>query len=225
MYSFNLGIVLSAALLLSFGCTQSGNRTDSEKEKLPVIGKKRVVTKKVDGETVKDTVQHRIPPFRFIDQDSTVVTRETFDDAIYVADFFFTSCPTICPDMTANMHKVYKAFEGNDRVMFLSHTVDPKRDTPAALKNYAEKLGVKSSQWKFVTGPMDSIYKVGKQGYLASMQEDEEAPGGFLHSGQFFLVDEKHRIRGIYRGTKAKSVDKLIKDIRTLLKRQKAAQS
>jgi protein SCO1/2 len=209
------GAALLSSLLILGSCSSKQN--SSEEQELPVIGKKRVVTKQVDGKTIKDTVQHRVPPFQFVDQDSSVVTNKTFDDAIYVADFFFTSCPTICPEMTEHMHKVYKAFKNNERVKFLSHSVDPKRDTPAALRNYANKLGVRSSKWKFVTGPMDSIYKVGKKGYMASMQEDEEAPGGFLHSGQFFLVDEQRRIRGIYRGTKEKSVDKLIKDIRTLL--------
>ena len=209
------GSALLISLLVLGGC--SSRQGSNEEQKLPVIGKKRVVTKQVKGKTVKDTVQHRVPSFRFIDQDSSVVTNETFDDAIYVADFFFTSCPTICPDMTENMHKVYKAFKDNERVMFLSHTVDPKRDTPAALRNYADKLGVRSSKWKFVTGSMDSIYRVGKKGYMASIQEDSEAPGGFLHSGQFFLVDKQRRIRGIYRGTKEKSVNKLIKDIQTLL--------
>lgn len=207
---------LSVVLLLSsmVSCSQQDT---ADEDQLPVIGKKRVVTKEVNGKRVQDTVQHTIPEFQFVDQDSTIVTEQTFEGSIYVADFFFTSCPTICPDMTENMHKVYKAFEDNERVKFLSHSVDPKRDTPAALKNYAEKLGVKSSKWKFVTGPMDAIYQVGKEGYMASMQEDEDAPGGFLHSGQFFLVDSKRRIRGIYRGTKEKSVDKLIQDIRALL--------
>jgi protein SCO1/2 len=205
-------------LVLIQGCAQNGKDSNDKGKSLPVIGKKRVVEKQVNGKTVKDTVQHRIPSFRFIDQDSTVVTEDTFDGSIYVADFFFTSCPTICPTMTENMHKVYKAFKDNDQIMFLSHTVDPKRDTPATLKNYANKLEVSSDKWKFVTGPMDSIYKVGKKGYLASMQEDDSAPGGFLHSGQFFLVDKQKRIRGIYRGTKDKSVEKLKQDIRTLLK-------
>ncbi len=212
-------------LLLLQGCSQNGKKANDKDNSLPVIGKKRVVEKQVGGETIKDTVQHRIPSFRFIDQDSTVVTEETFDGSIYVADFFFTSCPTICPTMTENMHKIYKAFEDNDKVKFLSHTVDPKRDTPATLKNYAHKLEVSSDKWKFVTGSMDSIYQVGKEGYLASMQEDESAPGGFLHSGQFFLVDDQRRIRGIYRGTKDKSVKKLKQDIRTLLKQDKGSGS
>ncbi len=215
------------ALLLIFlilgACSSQQDNTNEQK--LPVIGKRRVVTKQVNNKTVKDTVQHRVPPFQFVDQDSSIVTNESFDDAIYVADFFFTSCPTICPEMTEHMHEIYKEFRDDERVKFLSHSVDPKRDTPAALRNYADKLGVKSSKWKFVTGPMDSIYAVGKKGYMASMQEDEEAPGGFLHSGQFFLVDEQGRIRGIYRGTKEKSVNKLIADIRTLLEEEKAAAS
>lgn len=226
MKGIQTGITTIIAMVMLASCSQQkSDDKDKQQNALPIIGKKRIVTKQVDGESVKDTVQHRVPEFQFIDQDSAVVTHNTFDGSIYVADFFFTSCPTICPEMTENMHKVYKSFADNERVKFLSHSVDPERDTPAALKNYAQKLGVKSSKWKFVTGRMDSIYKIGKQGYMASMEEDEDAPGGFLHSGQFFLVDDQRRIRGIYRGTKEKSVKKLIEDIQILLKQDKDGSS
>ena len=197
------------------------SKQDSGKE-LPFLGRKQIVEKKVDGRVVKDTVPHKIPEFRFIDQDSSVVTPNTFEDKIYVADFFFTTCPGICPTMAEQMKRVYKEYKDNPKVMFLSHTVDPRHDTPAVLDNYAEKLGVDTDKWKFVThGGRDYIYKIGKEGYMVSSGKDSTAPGGFLHSGQFFLVDDKRRIRGVYMGTKPKSVDKLINDIAVLLRNRK----
>ncbi len=200
-------------LLIGITTCNSGN-----KEKLPFIGPKEVVSKEGNGKATKDTIYHKVPDFRFIDQDSQVVTQKTFENKVYVADFFFTSCPTICPKMTEQMYRVYKEYKDNPKVMFLSHTVDPKRDTPGTLKNYANKLGVDSTRWKFVTGHKDSIYRIGKKGYMASAKKDSAAPGGFLHSGQFFLVDEKRRIRGIYRGTKTESVDDLMSDLDQLLR-------
>ncbi len=191
--------------------------TACNEKKLPYLGPDQVVTKKVNGEKVTDTVPHKIPEFRFIDQKGEKISEKTFEGKVYVADFFFTNCPTICPDMTEQMHRVYKKYQNNENVMFLSHTVDPKRDTPQTLKNYADKLGVSSDKWKFATGDKDSIYHVGREGYMASARKDSTAPGGFLHSGQFFLIDQKRRIRGIYNGTKPKSVDQLMKDIAILL--------
>lgn len=191
--------------------------TACNEKHLPYLGPERVVTKEVDGEKVKDTVPHQIPKFQFIDQEGQKVTEKTFEGKVYVADFFFTNCPTICPDMTEQMNRVYKKYEDNPDLMLLSHTVDPKRDTPKTLKNYADKLGVSSSKWKFVTGDKEDIYNVGRKGYMASARKDSTAPGGFLHSGQFFLIDQKRRIRGIYNGTKPESVDQLMKDIDILL--------
>lgn len=202
--------VCLVSLILLNGCGQ-------KEETLPVLGRSQVVEKEVNGKTVKDTLPHRIPAFSFTDQKGREVTHKTFDENIYVADFFFTSCPTICPTMTEQMHRVYEKYEDEEKVRFLSHTVDPKRDTPATLKAYADKLDIDHDKWRFVTGNMDSIYRVGKKGYMASARKDSTAPGGFLHSGQFFLIDEKRQIRGIYNGTKKKSVDKLIEDMDKLL--------
>lgn len=163
-----------------------------------------------------DTVYHTIPKFAFTNQDSSIVTNESLKNKIYVADFFFTTCPTICPVMKTQMLRVYDTFKNDADVMILSHTIDPQHDTVAVLREYAERLGVSSDKWHFVTGDMDSIYRIAERGYFTRAAQDEAAEGGFLHSGAFLLVDKHQRIRGHYDGTNAEDVDQLMKDIERL---------
>src|ERR1041385_7136519 len=120
----------------------------------------------------KDTVYHTIAPFSFVDQDSSVVTNDTFKDKIYVADFFFTSCRTICPKMKTQMKRVYDATANDPDVKLLSHTIDPEYDSVALLHNFAEMLGVTSDRWHFVTGSKDSIYHIAQASYLSTARED-----------------------------------------------------
>lgn len=164
-----------------------------------------------------DTVYHTIQPFRFVDQDSAVITREHVDGKIYVADFFFTSCRTICPVMKTQMLRVYDEFKDDPEVIILSHTIDPEYDTVGLLKDYADRLGV-SAGWHFLTGNKDSIYTIAEKSYFATAMEDSSEPDGFIHSGAFILVDGNQRIRGMYDGTKENDVDRLIKDIGRLKK-------
>jgi len=178
--------------------------------KLPIFGERNVKG--------TDTIYHTIPAFRFIDQDSNVVTNANFDNKIYVADFFFTSCRTICPIMKTQMLRVYDSIQHNPDVLLLSHTIDPKYDTVALLHDFAERLGVKSNKWHFVTGDRDSIYRVAQTGYFATAMEDKSEPDGFIHSGAFLLIDKERRIRGKYDGTKDEDVNRLLRDIRRLRK-------
>ena len=129
-----------------------------QKYELPIIGRSEVVERDVDGRTVYDTVYHTIDDFRFVNQDSAIVTNATFEDKVYVTDFFFTSCPTICPIMKQQMLRIHEAYKDNPQVALLSHTIDPKYDTVALLKDFSEKLGVSSDKWHFVTGDQDEIY-------------------------------------------------------------------
>lgn len=211
--SILIAITLFSVLL---SCeSSSSNSSDS----LPILGRKEVAEKVVNGETIQDTIYHTIGDFRFVDQDSSWVTPKSFEGKIYVADFFFTSCPTICPIMKTQMLRVFEEFKDNPEVMILSHTIDPEYDTVALLKDFAERIGVMDNKkWKFVTGQKDEIYKIGQTRYMVSATEDASEPGGFVHSGAFLLVDKDKRIRGIYDGTKADQVDRLIKDIPRLLK-------
>lgn len=196
--------LLTIALLV-YGCGQN-----SPENRLPFLG--NPIYEK------NDTIYHTIQDFELVDQDSSIVTNETFRDKVYVADFFFTSCPTICPKMKAQMLRVYEKYKDNTEVGILSHTIDPTYDTVALLKDYAERLGVSSNTWKFVTGDQDYIYNLAETSYMSVADEDSEAPGGFVHSGAFLLVDKDRRIRGFYDGTEPDQVDVLIYDIEKLLK-------
>ncbi len=207
-------LVIIISILTFTACSQVNTTNE-----LPILGNKRFVEKEVNGETVKDTIYHTIGDFEFIDQDSNIVSNETFSDQVYVADFFFTSCPTICPVMKQQMLRVYEAYEDEPEVGILSHTIDPKHDTVAVLKDFAEKLGVETEKWHFVTGNKDSIYDIGETSYLVVANEDENAPGGYIHSGAFLLVDKQRRIRGVYDGTIPEQVDILINDINRLIKK------
>lgn len=175
---------------------------------LPIFGQREVVG--------TDTVYHTIAPFSFVDQDSTVITNATFQNTIYVADFFFTTCRTICPIMKTQMLRVYKATAEMPDVKILSYTIDPAYDTVALLHDFAERLGVESERWHFVTGIQDSIYKIAQTSYFATAMEDKSEPDGFIHSGAFLLIDKKQRIRGKYDGTKEEDVNRLIVDIKKL---------
>lgn len=176
---------------------------------LPILGNKEVV----DG----DTVYHTIPDFAFINQDSQVVTNETFADKVYVVDFFFIHCPTICPITAREMKRIHDHFIDDDRVLLVSHTVDPKRDTVAALRRYARNLGVKPGKWHFLTGDKDAIYDIADD-YFSVALEDPDAPGGFDHSGRFVLVDANRHIRSFCNGTDSTDVKRFIGDIERLLK-------
>ena len=185
--------------------------------KLPILGRSEIVHKVVDGKTVEDTIYHQIGSFSFVNQDSVVVNNETFENRIYVSDFFFTSCPTICPVMKQQMLRIYDAYKDNPQVALLSHTIDPKHDTVAVLNEYASRLGVESDKWHFVTGDQEEIYEIGEKSYLSIMAEEKNAPGGYIHSGALILVDKERRIRSVLDGTKPDQVDIMIKDISRLL--------
>ncbi|MBK1439888.1 SCO family protein [Parapedobacter sp. ISTM3] len=184
---------------------------------MPILGEKEYVRTTEDGMERIDTVFHTIPPFRLLDQNGNWLDNKTFDGKIYVADFFFTRCPTICPIMSRNLLTIARHFEGNDRFAILSHTIDPGHDTASVLKAYADKLGA-PPLWRFVNGPKAEVYRLaGQEGYFSFAQEDATAPGGFNHSGAFTLVDEKRRVRGLYDGTLTDSIPKIIADIEKLL--------
>lgn len=195
-------MVMSMSLL--FSCIKEKDRA------LPIFGERELVN--------NDTVYHTIANFRFVNQDSAEVTNDTFKGKIYVADFFFTSCRTICPLMKTQMVRVYDTIQSDPEVMILSHTIDPEYDTVALLRDFADRLGAKSDKWHFVTGVKDSIYHIAQTSYFATAMEDKSEPDGFIHSGAFLLIDKQRRIRGKYDGTKEEDVNRLIADIARLKK-------
>lgn len=210
-YNHLTGRLLFTATLVIAVCFFTSSCIEQKEQKLPIFGEKEV--------TPTDTVYHTIGNFRFVNQDSNVVTNETVRNKIYVADFFFTSCRTICPVMKTQMMRVYEVVEDDPEVLLLSHTIDPEYDTVGLLHDYAERLGVRSDKWHFLTGQKDSIYYLAQTSYFATAMEAESEPDGFIHSGAFLLIDKEGRIRGKYDGTKEEEVNKLIKDIE-ILKRE-----
>jgi protein SCO1/2 len=163
-----------------------------------------------------------IPEFSFVNQLGDTISEEDFENKIYVADFFFTSCPTICPIMKSQMLRVYEHFKGNEQVAILSHSIDPYHDSVQVLKDYADALGIEGNQWNFVTGDQDKIYEIGEKSYMVTTAEDTLSPqesGGFIHSGAFILIDKDRHIRGMYDGTKEDQVSRLIRDMELLLKK------
>jgi protein SCO1 len=163
-----------------------------------------------------DTIPYQIPAFGFVDQDSNLITEALVDDKIYVVDFFFTTCPTICPKMSQQMVRVHDEFLEEDRVVLISHTIDPGHDTVEVLKAYAEALDVTTERWHMVTGEQDSLYNMARY-YMVPAQEDADAPGGYIHSGAFILLDGNRHVRGFYDGTKPEEVDEMMEDMRWLL--------
>lgn len=183
---------------------------------LPIYYPEDVKKIVVDGKEKMDTIYHTIPAFKFIDQDGDAVTEKKFDNKIYVADFFFTTCPTICPKMMFNLEKVNVVTQKNNDLRIISHSVNPLHDSVPVLKEYANLVHADSKKWMLVTGNKKDIYDIGIDGYKLAVNEDPRAPGGFLHSELFVLVDKEKRIRGYYDGTDSSAVNKLINDIKIL---------
>lgn len=198
-------LLLSVSLILLVSCRRT------REIPLPVIGNISVVT--------GDTLYHEIPDFRFVNQDSQWVTNETFTDKAYVADFFFTSCPTICPRVAKQMLRLYRRYENDDRLALLSHSIDVKRDTVGRLKQYADGLGVSTDRWHFVTGDHDAIYDMADD-YFSTALVDTNAPGGFNHSGLLILVDARRHVRAFCDGTSEEAVDRFMEDIDQLLRQE-----
>lgn len=160
--------------------------------------------------------QHHIPPFSLTDQHNAAVGKEWLEGKLTVVDFIFTNCPDICKSMSTEMLRVQEAFRDDAQMQLLSFTVDPAFDTPAVLKGYAERLGAKEHNWKFVTGDKASIYRLARCGFLLPVQEGDGGPTDFIHTSKLVLVDGKGRIRGYYDGLDREEVDRLIQEIRIL---------
>ena len=164
---------------------------------------------RVYGEVTQD--------FSFHNQDNQIVTKDLFNDKVVITDFFFTTCPAICPIMKRQMFRIYEAYPDQPDLLLLSHTIDPDHDTVEILKNYSEGLGIKTEKWQLVTGPQEEIFEIAKNNYMLGALKDENSPGGYIHSGSFVLIDKDKKIRGYYDGTDAKEVDQLILDLKEFI--------
>ena len=187
--------------------------TDKPIRYLAIYGEKSYGSK--NGKS--DTTYHTIQNFSFTNQDGKAVTEKDFDGSVYVTDFFFTTCHSICPIMSNQMERVATHFKGNTEVKFLSHTVDPEIDTVEQLKSYAIKHNADSKQWMFVTGEKKALYDIARTGYLLNAEEGDGGPDDFIHTQNFALIDKDKRIRGYYDGTDSIQMNQMIKDIDLLL--------
>jgi protein SCO1/2 len=210
--------IILPALILLIGIVSACNNNKT----LPIYGNReaKVVTA-ADGSQKVDTIYQTIPAFKLLNQDSTYITQDNFKGKVYVADFFFTSCTTICPTMHRNLKTVYDQYKDNPEVMFLSHTIDFKYDKPSVLKKYVQKLGVDGAKWQFAYGSKEEVYRLAEHDYLVAVQEDSTARDGYIHQGWLVLIDKEKRMRGAYDGTKTDQVEQLKKDIATLLAEEK----
>lgn len=203
-------IYLLPALIL-IGC--SDQKKDAKQpepdEVLPILGRHDV---DVNG----DTIYHKIPDFVFTNQDSNIISQSDLKGSIYVANFFFTSCPNICPKVTNQIKRLQAMTEDIKNLRFLSHTVDPERDTLEKIRNYIKKYNINTTNWDFLRGSKDYVYEIAEQGYQATAAENDQAEGGYIHSSYLILIDKKGRIRGVHEGTETAEVDSMAEDINKL---------
>ncbi|MDT8412797.1 MAG: SCO family protein [Vicingaceae bacterium] len=189
----------------------------SKPKPLKIYNPADINPKLVDESLQGTSKNHKVGEFSLTDQDGQTVTPTDFEGKIYVTDFFFVTCPTICPKMTDQMLRVYEEFNENSDILFLSHTVMPEEDSVPVLKEYADKHNISSEKWKLVTGDKKQIYDLARKTYFAAITEGDGGVDDFIHTENFVLVDKDKRLRGFYDGTSKKDVDRLIKDIYTLL--------
>lgn len=161
----------------------------------------------------EDGTIHEIREFNLTDQDGKIFSSKTLDGKIYVADFFFTTCPSICPKMTGNMKNAFESFKNDSTVYFVSISIDPEFDTPEILTKYAEEKGYNEFNWRFLTGDKDLIYTICEEDYMAYAMPSDTEPGGYIHSGFLILVDPNGHIRGAFDGTSLGKSEDLVNDI------------
>jgi protein SCO1/2 len=186
------------------------------KRRLPIYQPNMVNAELVDSTLQHVKKYHRIADFSLLNQNGDTITQENYRDKIYVADFFFTTCPTICPVMTANLVEVQAALADDPEVLLLSHSVTPEIDSVAQLKKYAIEKGVNDAKWNLVTGDKKQIYELARKSYLAVQEDGDGGPFDMIHTENFILVDKQRRIRGFYDGTKEEEMDRLLSDIEIL---------
>ena len=204
-------------ILLSslFSCQRQVNKTSSIST-LPYFNTP-------DFTPVWDKATHKIPNFSFVNQNEDLITNKTFEDKIYIADFFFASCPGICPKLTNNMKKLQEEYQNDNTIMLLSHTVMPWRDSIAVLKDYANKYDIDSKKWHLVTGNKDSLYNIARYGYFADEDFTKtQDKNNFIHTENFILIDKKGFIRGVYNGTIGVDVERLKRHIEILKQEKKS---
>jgi protein SCO1 len=191
-------------------------------ERLKIYKPSGLNPKLVNAAILDRNGEHTIAPFSLFNQDGQLLNDSLLSGKIYVADFFFTTCPTICPIMTKQMKRVYNQYHGHSNFSILSHTVTPEFDSVKVLKDYANQNGINdAATWHFLTGSKKQIYELARNSYFATTSIGDGDEDDFIHTENFILIDTKKRIRGFYDGTNTKEVDRLLKDIEVLFKENK----
>jgi protein SCO1/2 len=216
-YKWLITACVIIGLLSSSSCNEAVHK--QEARQLPFYSSADFTPAWIEPSNADYNKIHSIPSFSFIDQFGDTVTERTFDNKIYVANFFFTACPAICKQLTKGMGLVQQAFKTNHQVRLISHSVTPDRDNVGVLLNYAEQHKVIKGKWHLVTGNRKEIYTIARQSYFA--EEDmglQQSQDDFLHTENILLIDKKRRIRGVYKGTDPAEINNLIADIKVLEK-------
>ena len=209
-------VFFAVLILLTFSCNTSKNQEIF----LPILGERDVEYSMKNGKEVADTIYHVVPDFEYRSQDSALVNSKDIKHKVWIADFFFTSCPTICPPMTSNMQALSEnVIDLKEYIQFLSFSIDPKRDTPQKLRGYIESRDINDDYWYFLIGDEDATHLLAKS-FFNGAERNSEVEGGFGHTDYFALVDTKGHVRGIYRGTDFEQMALLEKNLRQLLKQE-----
>ena len=186
------------------------------KSQLPVYNPVDVNPRLVDDAVKHISRDHKISDFQLVNQNGDTITQANFEDKIYVADFFFTRCQTICPIMAVNMSELQEYYKNDDDLKFLSHSVTPIIDSVSVLREYADKQMAITGKWEITTGKKAHIYELARKSYFAVLDEGDGGDQDFIHTEQFVLVDKNKQIRGFYDGTDADEIERIIKDIEVL---------
>jgi protein SCO1/2 len=223
LWKESTSIIAILVSLLMVGCrdqetsTKTVGQKTSKIESLPYLGEHDIqFLHKSDSSIIADTIYYTLPKFSFINQDNKEISHRNYSGKIFITEFFFTECPSICPIMSSQMARLQELIkkEGlNQEVMLLSLSVKPDHDTPEILRAYGDKLGADYSNWNFFTGDALDIYDLAENGFMLSAFPDEKAEGGVFHTDKLTLIDSEMHIRGYYDGTSTKSVDQLFQDL------------
>lgn len=214
IFTFALGLLGLAAV---YNIRQNAKTPDRI---LETFGRDAYDSTDAHGNTVEAGRVHTVSGFAFTDQTGRTVTEKDYAGKIYITDFFFTTCQSICPSMSHNMMKLADKYKGDRRIGFLSHTVDPEEDSVPVLAEYAARYQADPKQWQLVTGPKKALYDMARNQYYASVEKGDGGPDDFVHTQRFTLVDRDRHIRGFYDGTDSTEMVKLERDITLLLEEQ-----
>ena len=208
-----LFLVLLVSWIVIASCTEQ-----KKVRVLPIVGNYDVEYDTIDGKEVADTIYPKIPNFTYLNQDSIQITSSAMKGKVWIADFFFTSCPSICPKMTSQMKRLSILTKDLEKhIQFISFSINPSYDGPSKLRAYRKHYGITAKNWQFLTGNEEATHALGVDYFQVFANKDIESAGGYAHSPAFVLVDKEGYVRGVYIGTDTKQVDLLHKDVRKLL--------